>query len=64
MQACRSYTMRGLLYENDKRYRLERKKQRLSNEKSFGACLRRFRIQKKIKANRVSKYVGKDYSTH
>ena len=42
-------SMRGLLYENDKNYRLEKKKQRLSSEKSFGACLRRYRIQKKIK---------------
>jgi len=42
-------SMRGLLYENDKDYRLERKKQRLSSEKSFGACLRRLRIQKKLK---------------
>lgn len=41
-------SMRGLLYENDRQYRLERKKQRFGNERSFGACLRRFRLQKKL----------------
>lgn len=39
----------AILYECDKSYRLRRKKERLANEKSFGACLRRFRLQKKIK---------------
>ncbi|WP_299375195.1 ATP-binding cassette domain-containing protein [uncultured Kiloniella sp.] len=39
----------GVLYECDKDYRLRRKKERLENEISFGACLRRYRIQKKIR---------------
>jgi hypothetical protein len=39
----------GILYECDKNYRLRRKKERFDNEISFGACLRRYRIQKDIK---------------
>ncbi|MCP5493942.1 MAG: helix-turn-helix transcriptional regulator [Leptospiraceae bacterium] len=39
----------GILYECDKEYRLRRKKERIETEISFGSCLRRYRIQKKIK---------------
>lgn len=41
-------SMAGLLYECDKDFRLRRKRERLKEETTFGACLRRYRIQKKI----------------
>jgi hypothetical protein len=41
-------SLSGILYECDRDFRLKRKKERLQEETSFGACLRRYRIQKKI----------------
>ena len=41
-------SMRSLLYQNDHEYRLEQKKQRLVTERSFGACLRRYRLLKSM----------------
>jgi hypothetical protein len=41
-------SMSGLLYECDRDFRLRRKKDRLKEETTFGACLRRYRMQKKI----------------
>ena len=39
----------GLLYEFDPAYRQKLKKERLAEEKSFGASLRRLRLQRELK---------------
>ena len=38
----------AILYENDAAYRLKLKKERLKSEQSFGASLRRLRLQRKL----------------
>ena len=48
-------SMSGILYECDKGFRLRRKKERLKEETTFGACLRRYRIQKKINQTEFKK---------